>query len=107
LAASIDAIEHGDALRTRLALRIARLRKALADLPATLLPSTTAIQALVVGGNDAAMALSARLLAQRILVPAIRPPTVPPGTARLRISLTAAHDDDDVDELAGALRRAC
>jgi 8-amino-7-oxononanoate synthase len=65
------------------------------------------IQALMVGDNEAAMALSARLWSQRIFVPAIRPPTVPQGTARLRISLSAAHTDADIDELVAALRAAC
>jgi 8-amino-7-oxononanoate synthase len=72
-----------------------------------LLPSTTPIQALVVGDNDAAMELSARLWSQRVFVPAIRPPTVPPGSARLRISLSAAHADADIDELVTAMRAAC
>ena len=55
------------------------------------MPSQTPIQPLLVGGNDEALALSARLAAAGLLVPAIRPPTVPQGTARLRISLSADH----------------
>ncbi len=107
LLASLDAIANGDARRARLEHSIDRLRAGLIDAPWRLLPSTTPIQALVVGDNDAAMALSARLWSQRIFVPAIRPPTVPQGTARLRISLSAAHADADVDELVAALRAAC
>ena len=107
LLASIDAIETGEARRAGLTRLIARLRDALAGLRLQLLPSSTPIQALVVGANDAAMALSARLWSQRIFVPAIRPPTVPEGTARLRISLSAKHTDADVDELVDALRAAC
>jgi 8-amino-7-oxononanoate synthase len=107
LLASLDAIANGDARRARLKRSIDRLRAGLTDVPWRLLPSTTAIQALVVGDNNAAMALSARLWSQRIFVPAIRPPTVPQGTARLRISLSAAHADADVDELVAALRAAC
>ncbi|MET0733532.1 MAG: aminotransferase class I/II-fold pyridoxal phosphate-dependent enzyme, partial [Casimicrobiaceae bacterium] len=74
------------------------------DLPWMLSPSPTAIQPLIVGANDAALALSDALLARGLLVPAIRPPTVPQGTARLRISLSAAHSDPDVATLLSALR---
>jgi 8-amino-7-oxononanoate synthase len=107
LLASLDAIAHGEARRARLKQSIDRLQTTLIDVPWRLLPSTTPIQALVVGDNAAAMALSARLWSQRIFVPAIRPPTVPPGTARLRISLSAAHVEADIDELVAALRAAC
>jgi 8-amino-7-oxononanoate synthase len=107
LAASLNAIAHGEERRARLVRSIDRLRAGLGETPWRLLPSSTPIQALVVGDNDAAMALSARLWSQRIFVPAIRPPTVPAGTARLRISLSAAHPDADIDELVAALRAAC
>jgi 8-amino-7-oxononanoate synthase len=60
----------------------------------------------MVGDPREAMALSQALAAQGILVPAIRPPTVPPGTARLRISLSAAHQPADVDRLLAALARS-
>ncbi len=53
------------------------------------------------------MSASAALRERAILVPAIRPPTVPEGTARLRISLSAAHGEDDVARLAAALREVC
>ena len=107
LDASLDAIVDGAARRARLARSVDRLRCGLADLAHLLLPSSTPIQALVVGDSAAAVELSARLQSQGIFVPAIRPPTVPDGTARLRISLSAAHDDDDVDALVSALRSAC
>lgn len=107
LAASLNAIAHGGARRARLLRSIDRLRAGLVETRWRLLPSSTPIQALVVGDNEAAMALSARLWSQRIFVPAIRPPTVPAGTARLRISLSAAHADADIDELVAALRAAC
>ena len=58
------------------------------------------------GDEREAVALSARLLDLGLLVPAIRPPTVPPGTSRLRIALSAAHTPAQVDALAGALADA-
>lgn len=73
-----------------------------AGLPVT--GSTTAIQPLVVGDSARAAELSARLRERGILVTAIRPPTVPEGTARLRITLSAAHTRDDIDYLLENLR---
>ena len=77
-----------------------------ANLPWTLLPSDTAIQPLIIGSNEDALAVMARLDEQGVWVPAIRPPTVPEGTARLRISLSAAHTIEQVDQLCGALAQA-
>jgi 8-amino-7-oxononanoate synthase len=71
-----------------------------------LLASETAIQPLVVGDNFEALALSQYLQARGILVPAIRPPTVPVNTARLRISLSATHSEQDVRALIAALQAA-
>ena len=71
-----------------------------------LLDSSTPVQALVVGGNAEVMALSARLEAEGLRVPGIRPPTVPSGTARLRITLCASHTEADVDRLLQALTAA-
>jgi 8-amino-7-oxononanoate synthase len=68
-----------------------------------LMASDTAIQPLVIGANADAVALSEQLAQRGLLVPAIRPPTVPEGTARLRISLSAAHSTDDVGRLVAAL----
>jgi 8-amino-7-oxononanoate synthase len=68
--------------------------------------SQTPIQPLIIGGNREAVAVSDALAREGILVPAIRPPTVPAGTARLRISLSAAHTEEDVDRLVDALRWA-
>jgi len=83
---------------------IARLKMAMADLPWPLMPSNTPIQPLLVGGNVEALRLSDALRARGMLLPAIRPPTVPHGEARLRISLSAAHAEADVDALVMALR---
>jgi 8-amino-7-oxononanoate synthase len=70
------------------------------------MPSHIAIQPLVIGDNAAALTVMAALREQGIWVPAIRPPTVPAGTARLRIALSAAHQAEDVDALLSALRAA-
>jgi 8-amino-7-oxononanoate synthase len=104
LAKSLELIRGGDALRAALFANIARLRDGLAGLPWSLQPSATAIQPLIVGENDAAVALAAALWERGLWVPAIRPPTVPKGTARLRISLSAAHTTADVDCLVAALK---
>ncbi|HZX32972.1 MAG TPA: 8-amino-7-oxononanoate synthase [Rhodocyclaceae bacterium] len=101
---SLEIIAAGDGLRTHLMALIARLQTGLAGLPWTLLPSPTAIQPLIVGDNEAAVRLSQALAERGLWVPAIRPPTVPKGTARLRISLSAAHSEADVDQLIDALR---
>ena len=82
---------------------IAQLRDGLRGLPWSLMQSDTPIQPLVVGTNEAALALSEGLRTRGIWVPAIRPPTVPQGTARLRITLSAAHDAADITALIQAL----
>jgi 8-amino-7-oxononanoate synthase len=103
LLASLQLIGEEEWRRARLRELIAQLRQGLAGLPWQLLPSETPIQPLLIGSNDEALALSARLAAAGLLVPAIRPPTVPQGTARLRISLSADHGADDVARLVAAL----
>ncbi|RXZ36800.1 8-amino-7-oxononanoate synthase [Oxalobacteraceae bacterium CAVE-383] len=103
LLAALRLFETEDWRRRHLQQLIIRLREGLAALPWTLLPSETAIQALIVNDNQRALDLMADLLEQDIWVPAIRPPTVPKGTARLRISLSAAHTAEQVDRLIAAL----
>jgi len=104
LSKSLAIIRHGNALRTALTARIAQLRDGLAGLPWRLLPSATAIQPLIVGENEAAVRLSTALWERGLWLPAIRPPTVPPGTARLRISVSAAHTEADIARLVGTLK---
>lgn len=104
LRASLALIAAGDARRARLAELIAAFRREASELPWKLLPSRTPIQPLVLGDAATAVAASAALEERGVLVPAIRPPTVPAGTARLRISLSAAHTLDDVAALCDALR---
>lgn len=89
--------------RERLAALVARFRAGAQALGLGLLPSTTPIQPLLLGESAAALAWSAALERRGLLVTAIRPPTVPAGSARLRITLTAAHDDAQVDRLLAAL----
>lgn len=100
---SLQQIEKGDGLRGHLQRLIAQLRSGLRDLPWSVMPSATAIQPLLVGGNQAALVLSEGLRERGIWVAAIRPPTVPQGTARLRITLSAAHGAADVARLVEAL----
>jgi 8-amino-7-oxononanoate synthase len=107
LRTSLALIAAADDLREGLRQRIAQLRDGLAQLPPQLgwqlLPSHTAVQALVIGSNEAALAAMESLRQRGLWVPAIRPPTVPAGTARLRIALSAAHTTADVKELLAAL----
>ncbi|MGZ8266242.1 MAG: 8-amino-7-oxononanoate synthase [Burkholderiales bacterium] len=103
VAKSLDLIEHDGWRRARISEHGARLKSGLQPCRWRLLPSDTAIQPLLVGPSNDAMALSEQLATHGILVPAIRPPTVPLGSARLRISLSAAHTSEDVSKLVDAL----
>jgi 8-amino-7-oxononanoate synthase len=103
LLTSLNLIQADNSRRDHLKFLIEQLRNGLRDLPWKLMESSTPIQPLVVGSNEDALALSEALRARGIWVPAIRPPTVPQGTARLRISLSAAHSEQDVAQLIGAL----
>lgn len=103
---AVQIARAAEAERATLMLRIAELRAGLADSAYRLLPSDTAIQPLLVGDSAAALALSAALRAAGFYCPAVRPPTVPVGQARLRISLSAAHSAADVAQLVAALTGA-
>ncbi|MFW5452043.1 8-amino-7-oxononanoate synthase [Thioalkalivibrio sulfidiphilus] len=92
--------------REKLRALVARFRTGAEQLGVTLLDSQTPIQPLVIGDSVEALRLSERLLEQDLLVPAIRPPTVPEGTARLRVTLSAAHTEAQVDRLLEALDRS-
>ncbi len=100
---SLKLIEQGGALREMLYELITQLRNGVAGLRWKLMPSDTAIQPLLIGDNRQALALSEGLRERGIWVAAIRPPTVPQGTARLRITLSAAHTGSDVEQLIWAL----
>jgi 8-amino-7-oxononanoate synthase len=103
VSASLHVIAADSWRRTQLAVLIDHLKTGWVNLPWPLLPSNTPIQPVLVGGNAEALRLAEGLRARGILVPAIRPPTVPQGEARLRISLSAAHTLADIESLLAAL----
>lgn len=107
LLASLRLVAAGDDRRARLVAHRVLLQSAFAAIRHALTPSVTAIQPLQVGGNAEVLALAARLRARGLWVPAIRPPTVPAGTARLRISLSAAHEESHLVALCRGLIEAC
>ncbi|EGQ5284338.1 8-amino-7-oxononanoate synthase [Enterobacter hormaechei] len=109
LSASLAVIrsEDGAERRARLAEHIQRFRRGINELSFRLTDSHSAIQPVIVGENPRALALAQALRERGQWVTAIRPPTVPPGTARLRLTLTAAHEPQDIDTLLEALHVSC
>lgn len=103
LQAALKVVQHGDEYRARLAENILRFRQGVARLSLNLADSGSAIQPLIVGENQRTLDLASRLKERGFWLTAIRPPTVPPGSARLRITLTAAHTSGDIDALLEAL----
>lgn len=101
---SLELIECEEWRREKLAQLIAALKRELQSLRWKLFPSVTSIQPLVVGENAKVLHISEALREKGILVPAIRPPTVPQGTSRLRISLSSTHSMEDIAQLGAALR---
>jgi len=101
--ASLRIARAEDWRRERLLDLVARFRSGATQLGLKLLPSATPIQPILIGESGAALKLSAALESRGILVPAIRPPTVPAGTARLRVTFSALHEFADVDRLLEAL----
>jgi len=91
--------------REHLQMLIQRFRDGAQQLALPLMKSETPIQPLLLGDSEQALLHSKQLLQQGILISAIRPPTVPQGQARLRITLSAAHQEEDIDQLLDALSR--
>ena len=89
--------------RAQLHENIRRLREGAVQLGIPLSDSMTAIQPLIVGDESRALALSRRLYERGLWVAAIRPPTVPKGTSRLRITLSATHTATQIDQLLATL----
>ena len=103
LAASLALVRSDTGRRNRLFALLSRWRGLASTLRWPLLPSPTPIQPLIIGDAGEALAVSEALWERGIWVPAIRPPTVPSGSARLRVTLSAEHSDTDVDRLVLAL----
>jgi 8-amino-7-oxononanoate synthase len=101
--ASLKLVQADEWRREKLATLIRRFRRGAGELGLELLSSDTPIQPLLIGDAGSAVALSKELERQGILISAIRPPTVPDGTARLRITLSAAHEEAHIDRLLAAL----
>lgn len=101
--AALALLEDEPWRRQQLREHIARFRAGAEQRGLPLMASATAIQPLLIGDDSAALAVSERLAERGFLVSAIRPPTVPEGTARLRITLSAAHDSEQIQQLLDAL----
>ena len=93
--------------REKLTAHTERFRAGAEQLGLQLGDSATPIQPIILGDESTALALSSALEKQGILIAAIRPPTVPKGTSRLRVTLTAAHHADDIERLLQALEQVC
>jgi 8-amino-7-oxononanoate synthase len=102
--AALAVVREEPERRGRLLALAERLREGLREVGHDVGEAQCHIVPLIVGNAREAVALSARLEGHGLLVPAIRPPSVPDGTARLRISLTAGHTEADVERLLAALR---
>jgi 7-keto-8-aminopelargonate synthetase-like enzyme len=92
--------------RARLLARVRRLVEGAEALGYTVLPTDSAVVGVLIGEAADALAVGASLRADRVWAPAIRPPSVPPGTARMRLTVMATHEDGHIDRALGALARA-
>jgi 8-amino-7-oxononanoate synthase len=101
--AALCAMQEEPWRRQRVIAHVERFRRGVAGLGLVLMDSHTPIQPVVLGSETDALAASEALRARGLWIPAIRPPTVPAGTSRLRITLSAAHSESDVDRLLEAL----
>ena len=103
ISAAVGEIQQADEQRAQLQRNIHYFKRQLNLPDMHLVDSNTAIQPLIVGDNEKSLQLSQFLREKGIWVQAIRPPTVPPGSARLRMTLSAAHQQEDIDKLLEAL----
>ena len=100
---SLELIQTEAWRREKLAKNIQQFKQGAAELGLPMMPSDTAIQPIMVGSSDQAIRYSQTLLTQGILVTAIRPPTVPKGEARLRVTLSASHTSSQIEQILLAL----
>jgi len=103
--ASLRLVQQESWRRDKLRTLVERFRHGARQLGLNLAPSQTPIQPLIVGDSQDALAYSDALLKQGFLISAVRPPTVPQGSARLRITFSATHDESHIDQLLDALDR--
>ncbi len=103
--ASLKIVQQDNERRERLKQLIQQFKKGAAEIGLELMPSQTAIQPIMIGETKQAVTISERLEQKGILVTAIRPPTVPEGTARLRVTISAAHTKDDIVYLLENLQK--
>lgn len=103
---ALDIIETQPETRLHLLAMASQLRQDLQSAGLDTAQSQSQIIPVILGSPQRALAVSRALAEAGFLIPAIRPPTVPPNTSRLRISLSAMHEDDDVQALVGALKTA-
>jgi len=103
--AALQAVRDEPRRREHVLLLAGRLRAALEEAGFCVLPGETPILGVVIGEAEEAVAFARRLEEQGIFAPAIRPPTVPPGTSRIRLTLTAAHTDEDAERILHAFRK--
>lgn len=104
--AAIQVIEQEPQRRTRLWQNRERLARGLSRLGLRLAASESPILPVIVGDPDRAMNLAQALLTQGVYAPAIRPPTVPPATSRIRFTITADHTDEQIDRALEAIERS-
>ena len=95
--AAIDVLHSNPELRQRLSSNVLLLKNALVERGFHLLPSQTQILPLILGSAEVASRFADALLSHGVYAPAIRPPTVPEGTSRLRISVMASHTTEDLE----------
>lgn len=100
---SLQLLEKETWRRGKLQNLISQFREGAAEMGLDLMDSKTAIQPIVIGSSEQALTLSEKLFEKNILISAIRPPTVPEGTARLRITFSATHTEEHVNKLLTVL----
>ena len=105
--ASLRLVRSESWRRVKLAALVARFRRGAARAGLPLQESFTPIQPVVLGDNASTIAAAKTLESLGFLVSGIRPPTVPDGQARLRVTLTTLHEEHQVDALVAALAKAC